>query len=124
MAFEPSPWHTLPWSTEEPVELPADTVHAAGVADVQVRNAARLAALGDLPAQQAHVQGVILASFVQALTNLQPSRVEIAHQLRELASLTLVTANTTLGVAGVLLLDLTILEITHFPVEEDPSFHA
>lgn len=120
MAFEPSPWHSLPWNTEEPVELPAGAVHAAGVADVQVRNAARLAALGDLPAQQAHVQGVIVAALADVLLGMELERSQLLTSQHDIASVTLVAANRKLIAVGVMLLDLT-LTLTLSPWERKPE---
>lgn len=119
MAFEPSPWRNLPWNTEEPVELPAGAVHAAGVADVQVRNAARLAALGDLPAQQAHVQGVIVAALTDVLLGMELERSQLLASQHDIASVTLVAANRKLIAVGMILLDLT-LTLTPSQREKEP----
>lgn len=108
MGFEHQPWHGLSWRTVKPLALATGQVDATGIADIQVRNVARLAALGDLAAQQAHVREVIVDALADVLFGLELNGNELLANLNDIASLTLVTANRKLAGAGVMALDLTL----------------
>ena len=112
MAYEPSPWRGLTWRTVEPVELAAGCVHAAGTADLQVRNTERLAALGDLAAQQAHVGQLIAAALADVLTGMEPDAEALHRERADIASVTLVAANRKLSGVGVMMLDLALNTLT------------
>ena len=104
--------HWIVWQTGAPVELDGGLVHAAGNAMPQVRSAAHLAAVGDLDAQIAHLQGAVIDSLAQVLQGMQPSRAQLTQFHADIASATLVAANSRLAAVGVVLLDLNIESIT------------
>lgn len=102
---------SISWQTAAPVALDCGSFHAAGSAMPQVRNLRRLSAIGEPNEQLAHVQAAITAALEQILTGMQPTRVQLAEFHDDIASATLVAANARLGSAGVILLDLTIVEL-------------
>lgn len=103
------------WRTVEAIALPGGAVHASGNAQPQVRNPERLAALGDLPAQIGHIQAVIVEALSSALVGMELSVKDLEARRDEIASLTLVTANTKLSASGVSLLDLQIAVLNVAP---------
>ena len=96
------------WQTGEAIALPRGAVWASGDASVQVRSPQRLAAVGDLVGQLAHIQQIIVEALAAALAHLEPALEDLPSQQDELASLTLVAANTRLAAVGVVLLELQI----------------
>ena len=103
-SFPPS----ITWRTAAPVALDCGQLRGAGNAMPQVRSFQLLAAVGDLNAQINHVQAAITGALEQVLTGMQPSRAQLANLRDEIASATLVAANSRLGADGVVLLDLNI----------------
>ncbi len=96
------------WQTGEAIALPIGAVRASGDASPQVRSPQRLAAVGGVDAQIAHIQRVIVEALAGALVGMEPTAVDLDARRDEIASLTLVAANMKLGAVGVALLDLRI----------------
>lgn len=99
------------WQTGEPIHLPAGAVRAQGDAWPQVRSPERLAQVGDLAAQAAHVSAVIVQALAGVLEGMEPSAEELIARREDIASATLVAANGRLAAVGVALLDLQIVEL-------------
>ncbi|MCS6844302.1 MAG: hypothetical protein NZ528_08270 [Caldilineales bacterium] len=99
------------WQTGEPIPLPAGAVRAYGDAWPQVRSPERLAQVGDLAAQAAHVSAVIVQALAGVLEGMEPTAEELAARREDIASATLVSANSRLSAVGVALLDLQIVEL-------------
>lgn len=99
------------WQTGEPIHLPAGAVRAQGDAWPQVRSPERLAQVGDLAAQAAHVSAVIVQALAGVLEGMEPSAEELIARREDIASATLVAANGRLAAVGVTLLDLQIVEL-------------
>jgi len=100
------------WQTDETIALPMGAVRASGDASPQVRSPQRLAAVGDVTAQIAHIRRAIVEALTGALEGMEPTADDLHSHRDEIASLTLVAANRRLGALSVALLDLRIGEIT------------
>jgi hypothetical protein len=103
------------WQTDEALALPLGAVRASGDASPQVRSPQRLAAVGDVTAQIAHIQRAIVEALTGALEGMEPAADDLHSRRDEIASLTLVAANRRLGAVGVALLDLRIGEMALSP---------
>ncbi len=103
------------WQTKTAIMLPMGAVWASGDASPQVRSPQRLAAVGDLEAQIAHIHAAIVEALAGALINLELAGAGLNAQRDELASLTLVAANTRLAAVGVVLLELQIDALIDVP---------
>jgi hypothetical protein len=101
----------LRWQTGEASALPIGAVRASGDASPQVRSPQRLAAVGDVDAQIAHIRWVITEALAGALVGMEPTVDHLVTRRDEIASLTLVAANRKLGAVGVALLELRIGEM-------------
>lgn len=99
------------WQTDEAIALPIGAVRASGAASPQVRSPQRLAAVGDVDAQIAHIQRVIVEALAGVLVGIEPTAADLAARRDEIASLTLVSANLKLSTVGVTLLDLQIVTL-------------
>ena len=100
------------WQTDETIALPMGAVRASGDASPQVRSPQRLAAVGDVTAQIAHIRRAIVEALTGALEGMEPTADDLHSHRDEIASLTLVAANRRLGALSIALLDLRIGEIT------------
>ena len=100
----------LAWATPEPIPLDAGRLHAVGEAIPQVRSPERLANLGTLAKQAEHIQTVIVDSLAAVLAGMEPTVEQLQELEVEIASATLVAANSRLSAVGVSLLDLRIEE--------------
>lgn len=105
------------WHTEEPVLLPAGPrtaairVHARGDAHLQVRDRKLLAPVGNIDAQVEYIQQTIVDSLAAVLRGMEPPASELEALQEEIASATLVRANTQLSAHGIALLDLSVAQI-------------
>lgn len=104
------------WQTDEPIRLPIGKVIAFGDASVQVRRPERVVLLGDLDVQTAAVQSVIVQALAAVLASMEPTTGQLTAWRDEIASATLVAANTRLSALGAVLLDLAIDEMS--PVQD------
>lgn len=96
------------WQTGEAIALPIGAVRASGEASPQVRSPQRLTQVGDADAQVVHIRQVIVEALAGALVGMEPAADDLRARRDEIASLTLVAANMTLGAVGVALLELRI----------------
>lgn len=112
MAYEPSPWRNLAWRTAQPVETAAGHVHATGMADLQVRSQERVAALGDLAAQQGYVGQLITSALAEVLIGMQPDAEALHRDRADITSVTLAAANRKLARVGIIALDMTLITLT------------
>ncbi|MEZ4768607.1 MAG: hypothetical protein R2844_09295 [Caldilineales bacterium] len=71
-----------------------------------------LSEVGELDEQLEHVRAAITASLEHVLTGMQPTSAQLAEFHEEIASATLVAANSRLGATGVVLLDLNIHDLS------------
>lgn len=102
----------LAWHTSDPISLATGQVTASGAASPMVRSQTRIAELGDLDEQVAHVRAVIVRALADVLEGLEPSAQQLPSLRAEIASATLVLANTRLAAHGISLLDLTLEELS------------
>jgi hypothetical protein len=109
------------WQTSETIALPIGAVRANGDASPQVRSPQRLAAVGDVDAQIAHIRQVIVEALAGALVGMEPTADDLHARRDEIASLTLVAANMRLGAVGVALLDLRIEVLEQVSLVDDDS---
>lgn len=103
------------WKTVEPIALEIGDVRASGDASPQVRRPERAAALGDLEAQAGEVEAIIVQALAGVLASMQPTVGQLAEWRDEIASATLVSANTWLAAYGMVLLDLSVDELNAWP---------
>ena len=101
----------LAWATSVPISLEVGRLHAAGEAMPQVRSPERLAGLGTLARQAEHIETVIMDSLVAVLVGMETTVDQLQELKVEIASATLVAANSRLAAVGVSLLDLRIDEL-------------
>jgi hypothetical protein len=99
------------WWTDKAIALPIGAVQASGDASPQVRSPQRLAEVGAVDAQIAHIRQVITEALAGALVGMEPTVDDLVTRRDEIASLTLVAANRKLGAVGVALLELRIGEM-------------
>jgi hypothetical protein len=102
----------MAWEMAQPMTLSWGTLQARGTASIQVRSPERLETLAT-PGSQVDAIGVIIAqSLMDILRAQQPAVEELPVQLGDIASATLVAANSRLAAYGATLLDLSVDEIT------------
>jgi hypothetical protein len=102
----------LTWHTPDPISLVTGPVTASGDASPMVRSQTRVSELGDLDAQIAHVQAIIIESLADVLAGLEPAAQQLPALRAEIAAATLILANTRLAAHGISLLDLTVDQVS------------
>ncbi|MEI2692851.1 MAG: hypothetical protein V9H69_25280 [Anaerolineae bacterium] len=72
------------WQTDETIALPMGAVRASGDASPQVRSPQRLAAVGDVTAQIAHIRRAIVEALTGALEGMEPTADDLhSHRGRD-----------------------------------------
>lgn len=102
----------MAWEMAQPMTLSWGTLQARGTASIQVRSPERLEVLGAPGSQVAAIGAIIAQSLMDILRAQQPAAEELPAQLGDIASATLVAANSRLAAYGATLLDLSVDEIT------------